>query len=302
MQKPEQATSVRRLYRVAAALALACAGLSSLPAQAAADSAKAQEALAQKGSVTIGIHNRAPWGYRDDQGEAVGFHPDLVRAALAPLGVKKIEFVVSEFGALIPGMMAKRSDMIASGIAITPQRCKAVIFSEPDLAVGDSLIVATGNPYKIHSYADIKANPKIRLGGGRGTLNTKNAIDAGVPQDQITQFQDTEALVSAVIAGRIDAATLSAPSVVSVLQDPKVKGAERALPFTGLIRNGVPAAMYTAIAFRPEDTALRDLYNQRLAQLKADGTVRKIMAKYGFTDDDVAPQAVTTEAVCDGKY
>lgn len=302
MQKPEQASSVRRLYRVAAALALACGAWSALPAQAATDAGKAQEALAQKGSVTIGIHNRAPWGYRDDQGEAVGFHPDLVRAALAPLGVKKIEFVVSEFGALIPGMMAKRTDMIASGIAITPQRCKAVIFSEPDLAVGDSLIVATGNPYKIHSYADIKANPKIRLGGGRGTLNTKNAIDAGVPQDQITQFQDTEALLSAVIAGRIDAATLSAPSVVSVLQDPKVKGAERALPFTGLVRNGVPAAMYTAIAFRPEDTAVRDLYNQRLAQLKADGTVRKIMAKYGFTDDDVAPAAVTTEAVCDGKY
>jgi polar amino acid transport system substrate-binding protein len=288
----------RKLQHAAAALALACAGLSGAAAQAAS----AQEALTQKGSVTIGIHNRAPWGYRDDQGEAVGFHPDLVRAALAPLGVKKIEFVISEFGALIPGMMAKRTDMIASGIAITPQRCKAVIFSEPDLAVGDSLIVATGNPLKIHSYADIKANAKIRLGGGRGTLNTKNAIDAGVPQDQITQFQDTEALVSAVIAGRIDAATLSAPSVVSVLQDQKVKGVERALPFTGLIRNGVPAAMYTAIAFRPEDTALRDLYNQRLAQLKADGTVRKIMAKYGFTDDDVAPPAVTTEAVCDGKY
>ncbi|MFC4278599.1 ectoine/hydroxyectoine ABC transporter substrate-binding protein EhuB [Achromobacter aloeverae] len=294
----ESSPAFRRFHRAASALALACASLAGATAQAAS----AQEALARKGSVTIGIHNRAPWGYRDDQGEAVGFHPDLVRAALAPLGVKKIEFVVSEFGALIPGMMAKRTDMIASGIAITPQRCKAVIFSEPDLAVGDSLIVATGNPYKIHGYADIKANPKIRLGGGRGTLNTRNAIDAGVPQDQITQFQDTEALVSAVIAGRIDAATLSAPSVVSVLQDPKVKGVERALPFTGLVRNGVPAAMYTAIAFRPEDTALRDLYNQRLAQLKADGTVRKIMGKYGFTDDDVAPPAVTTAAVCDGKY
>ncbi|ALM84312.1 ectoine/hydroxyectoine ABC transporter substrate-binding protein EhuB [Bordetella sp. N] len=293
-----QTLTFRKLYHAAAAMALACAGLAGTAAQAAS----AQEALTQKGSVTIGIHNRAPWGYRDDQGEAVGFHPDLVRAALTPLGVKKIEFVVSEFGALIPGMMAKRTDMIASGIAVTPQRCKAVIFSEPDLAVGDSLIVAAGNPLKIHSYADIKANAKIRLGGGRGTLNTKNAIDAGVPQEQITQFQDTEALVSAVIAGRIDAATLSAPSVVSVLQDQKVKGVERALPFTGLIRNGVPAAMYTAIAFRPEDTALRDLYNQRLAQLKADGTVRKIMAKYGFTDDDVAPPAVTTDAVCDGKF
>lgn len=46
-------------------------------------------------TITIGIHNRAPWGYRDKDGAVVGYHPDLVRAALAPVGVKKIEFTVA---------------------------------------------------------------------------------------------------------------------------------------------------------------------------------------------------------------
>src|SRR5690606_23183100 len=113
-----------------------------------------------------------------------------------------------------------------------------------DLAVGDSLIVKKGNPLKLHSYADIVANAKVRLAGGRGTLNTRNAIDAGVPTSQITYLGDAQAMLSALLADRVDAATLSAPSVVGLLQDPKLQGVERAQPFTGLVRNGVPAMMY----------------------------------------------------------
>ncbi|TKR53454.1 ectoine/hydroxyectoine ABC transporter substrate-binding protein EhuB [Allopusillimonas ginsengisoli] len=264
-------------------------------APAAATSA---DALDNKEKLTIGIHNRSPWGFRGADGEATGFHPDLVRAAFAPLGIDNIEFVIADFGALIPGLIANRFDMIASGIAITPARCKAVIFSEPDLAVGDSLIVKQGNPYNIHSYADIVANKKIRLGGGRGTLNTKNAVNSGVPDAQMVLFQDTESVISAVIAGRVDAATLSAPSVIAALQDRNIKGVERATPFTGLIRDGHPAAMYTAIAFRPKDTALRDAYNKQLAVLKNDGTVKKIMGKYGFTDEEEVSGDITTEKIC----
>lgn len=239
----------------------------------------AEERLAD-GELTIGIHNRAPWGFRGESGEVRGYHPDLVRAALEPLGLTEINFVISEFGALIPGLNANRFDMIASGIAITPQRCQEVIFSEPDLSVGDGLLVKEGNPLNIHSYADIAANPEIRLAGGRGTQNSKNAMAAGVPEEQMVQMQDTQAVVSAVIAGRADAATLSAPTVISFLEDPNVEGLERAQPFTGLLNDdGRPAAMYTAIAFRSDDTALRDLYNEQLAKLKADGSIMEIMER-----------------------
>jgi polar amino acid transport system substrate-binding protein len=129
-----------------------------------------------------------------------------------------------------------------------------------------------------------------------------NALDAGIPKSQMVLFQDTQSLISAVIARRVDAATLSAPSVISMLDDKNVKGVERAQPFTGLVRHGVPAAMYTAIAFRPSDTALRDMYNKQLAKLKADGTVKKIMARYNFTDAENVPAGVTTEQVCAGRY
>ncbi|ALA20426.1 MULTISPECIES: ectoine/hydroxyectoine ABC transporter substrate-binding protein EhuB [unclassified Chelatococcus] len=288
-------TISRRLALAAGLLAGLAAATLGTPPAAAAD-----EALAERlssGKLTIGIHNRSPWGFRGEDGKATGYHPDIVRAAFERLGVKDIEFVIAEFGALIPGLNANRFDMIASGIAITPKRCEQVIFSEPDLSVGDGLLVKEGNPRKIHSYADIAANPDIKLAGGRGTLNTRNAIDAGVPEGQILQLQETQALVSAVLAGRADAATISAPTVVSLLQDPNVKGLERATPFTGLVKDGRPAAMYTAIAFRPNDTALRDAYNTELKKLMADGTVKTIMERYGFSDAENAPD-LTTAAIC----
>lgn len=276
--------------------------MSTLLSAAPAVQADTLDTILKEQKVTIGIHNRQPWGFRADDGSATGFHPDLIRAAFERLGVKQVDFVITEFGALIPGMSAQRFDMVASGIAITPERCKVVIFSEPDLAVGDSLIVKRGNPLGIHSYDDIKANPKARLTGGRGTLNSKNALDAGVPPAQLTYLGDAQAMLSAILAGRVDAATLSAPSVAGLLQDPKLQGVERAQPFTGLVRNGVPSMMYTAIAFRAEDGTLRDAYNKELSALKSDGTVDRLRAKYGFTDDDKVNDAVTTAKVCAGEF
>ncbi|MEI2417037.1 ectoine/hydroxyectoine ABC transporter substrate-binding protein EhuB [Orrella sp. JC864] len=286
--------------KLAAATGAACALLyAALPTAQGADT---QDTILKNKSVTIGIHNRYPWGYRDEQGQAAGFHPDLVRAAFAPLGVTKIDFVITEFGALIPGLNAGRFDMVASGIAITPERCKAVIFSEPDLAVGDSLLVKAGNPLNIHSYDDIIANPKIRLTGGRGTLNSRNALDAGVPASQMTYLGDAQAMISALMAGRVDAVTLSAPSVAGLLADGKLEGVERTVPFKGLVRNGVPSMMYTAIAFRQDDDALRQAYNEQLARLKADGVVDTLMAQYNFTDEDRVSEAVTTAKVCAGEF
>lgn len=283
-----------------AVLGAGLAAVLALTGLAAPSAAMADQTISERlssGTLTIGIHNRAPWGFRDADGEATGYHPDLVRAAFEKLGVSDIEFVVSEFGALIPGLNANRFDMIASGIAITPARCKEVIFSEPDLSVGDGLLVKAGNPKNIHSYADFSSNPELRLAGGRGTLNSKNAMDAGVPKEQMLLLQDTNALVSALLAGRADAATLSAPSVVSFLKDPNVKGLERADPFTGKIVDGRPAALYTAIAFRKADTALRDAYNSELKKLMDDGTVDEIMQRYGFTDAEKAPD-LKTQAIC----
>lgn len=277
--------------------AVAAATLAGLPLASAHAETTKERILAEK-SVTIGIHNRIPWGYRDQSGKVVGLQPSIIRAALAPLGVTDIKFVIGEFNTMIPGLLANRFDMTAAGVAITPARCKSVIFSEPDLTSGDGLLVAAGNPLSIHSFEDIKNNPQIRLAGARGSANAAHAIAAGVPDSQMQQFQDVESMVSALVANRVDAVVMSAATIIATMADPNVKTIERAAPFRALKdAEGNDVALVTAIAFRPADTDLRDLYNAQLKKLKESGELEKIILDSGFTKDNLPPNK-TAEQLC----
>lgn len=138
-----------------------------------------KERVLREGKIVIGIHNRAPWGFRDEaSGQATGWHPDLLRAAFAELGVTELDIRVTEFGALIPGLLAGRFDAVASGLAITPERCLQVTFGSPDLKVPDAAIVVAGNPKQVDGFAAIAANSEIVMGAGRGSVSAKNATEA----------------------------------------------------------------------------------------------------------------------------
>jgi polar amino acid transport system substrate-binding protein len=259
-----------------------------------------RERVLREGTIVIGISNGSPWGYRDASGQPVGFHPDLVRAAFARLGVNKVEMVVTEFGALIPALTANRFDAIAAGLYISPERCQLVAFSDPDLKLADAALVAKGNPKNVHSYADVAADPGVKFGVGRGSTTAKNASAAGVPEDRMQLFPDIQSNVSALLTGRIDVAAFSAPTVARILSDANIIGLERVVPFQGASQQGGGDRLsYSAVAFRKQDSDLRDLYNTKLRELKSDGTLAKIMTKYGFSDDEKAPD-LSSDQVCGG--
>ena len=275
---------------------LALLGASILPLRAETT----RERVLREGKIVVGISNGAPWGFRGKNGEAEGFHPELIRAAFGSLGVDRVEIVVTEFGALIPALNAQRFDAIAAGLYITPERCRLVAFSDPDLQLADAAVVAQGNPKKIHSYAQIASDPAINFGVGRGSTTAKNAEAAGVAEDRMLLFPDIQSNISALLTGRIDVAAFSAPTVARILSDQNIHGIERALPFQGLQDDGKERFGYSAIAFRKDDGDLRDLYNSRLKELKADGTLAKIMTRNGFSEQEKVPD-LTSSKLCNGQ-
>lgn len=261
-----------------------------------------KEKVASDGKITIGVHNKWPWGFKTENGDVSGLYPDVLKAVAGSLGVKKVDFVVMDFGALIPSLLSRRIDAVASGMVITAARCEQVSFSNPFQAGGDAVLVKKGNPLNIHSYEDIAKNPKVRLGDMRGASTTPNAVAVGIAKDRIELFPDNDALLGVLLADRVDAVLFASGSAVGILKDPNVKGVERATPFTGLIENGQEKKAYGAFEFRPEDAEFRDLLNQSLAQRTADGTVEKIMAKYGFGDEMVSSSDVTAKKLCGASY
>ncbi|WP_292437237.1 ectoine/hydroxyectoine ABC transporter substrate-binding protein EhuB [Mesorhizobium sp.] len=256
------------------------------------------ERIKSEGKITVGIANARPQGYRDENGNVAGFSPDLVRAALEPLGVKEIDFVISEFSALISSLQSGRFDVIASGMWITPIRCKAVAFSDPVLVTEDAVLVKKGNPFNIHSYQDVVKNPQVKIGADRGSAAIEHAVAAGVPSDRILLLTDFNAAIAALTGDRIEALPMSSANVGPLLEDPNLKDSiEQAMPFAGYIgKNGIEVAGRPAIGFRLADTDLREFFNKRLAEMKADGTVAALKKKYDIEID--TETSVTAEQAC----
>ena len=61
------------------------------------------------------------------------------QAVLAKLGMKgdDVQWVVTNFSSLIPGLQANRFDMTAAEMAIRPERCQKVAYSEPNSSYGE---------------------------------------------------------------------------------------------------------------------------------------------------------------------
>ncbi|MFO8140550.1 MAG: transporter substrate-binding domain-containing protein, partial [Marinobacter sp.] len=71
-----------------------------------------------------------PFEYRDDNGELTGFEVELATAMCEELNAN-CEFVIQAWDGMIPGLLARKFDLIMSSMSITPERAERVLFSEP---------------------------------------------------------------------------------------------------------------------------------------------------------------------------
>jgi polar amino acid transport system substrate-binding protein len=278
-------------------LVLAVVIAASTALTAAAESAK--DRVLKESKITVGIYNQAPWGFKDANGEVRGFDVDVIRTALAGIGVKNIDFAVTQFPALIPGLQAGRFDIATGGLYITPQRCKLVAFTETTLRVPDAAIVRKGNPKGITSYADIAKKQDVIFGATRGSITAQRADAAGVPKDRQLLFQDNASTMSALQSGRVDVMVSTSGAAIALLSDPTVRDLERVTAFKGHVENGHEVFGNVGLAFRAEDTDLRDLFDAQIAKMKKDGTLRKIMQSYGFGDAET-PAPIPRDTLCKG--
>lgn len=260
-----------------------------------------KETVAAEGKLTIGVYNAWPDGFVKD-GEIAGTQPEVLREIAKSLGVKTIDFQVMDFGALIPSLMAKRVDVIAGGMYVTPVRCKQVAFSNPVGGPrGNAILVKVGNPLNIHSYQDMAENSKIRVGNLRSAASLEYMAAAGVPKERIQLFPDHPTGLAALLAGRVDMLINTSGTIIGSLRDPNVKGLERAEPFKEVV-NGKEVIHYSSFGFRPEDKDFRDLIDQGLAQKNREGVVAKTIMNYGFPEREATSTDVTAKELCGSDY
>ncbi|WP_087974480.1 ectoine/hydroxyectoine ABC transporter substrate-binding protein EhuB [Oceanobacillus rekensis] len=258
------------------------------------------EELQEAGSVTIGFANEEPYAYERD-GELKGASVDIAQAVFAELGIEEMNSQLADFGQLIPGVQAGQFDVVTAGMAINPDRCENAAFSEPTMQYGEGLIVEAGNPQGLESYEDIANNPDVSVIVMEGATEIEFLKSEGVSEDQIQTAPDIPATFSAVQSGRADATTGTEMTVKMALESANTDELEFVESFEQPDIQGVPS--FGAAAFSLENTELRDAYNEKLAELKEDGTISELLEANGFSGESnfVPVDTITTEQICNGE-
>ncbi|MGV1760357.1 MULTISPECIES: ectoine/hydroxyectoine ABC transporter substrate-binding protein EhuB [unclassified Rhizobium] len=280
-------------YRSVAAVGLAI-GLS------ASAHAASLEQIKKDGYIRGASANEVPYSFMDESGAAKGIGPDVAAAVLKSMGVKEVEWTVTPFGSLIPGLKARRFDFVAAEQNILPERCKQVQFTTPNSSYGEGLLVPKGNPKNLHSYEDIKKDPSLKIAIVSGADQLDFFHGLGIPDSQIVMIQANADALSTIQTGRADAYAATELTVAKLVQGST--NVEHAEPFTDPVINGKSARSYGGFDFRPEDKELYKAFNTALEAFKKTDDYKKILMSYGLSAESVeAARTKSTEDLCAGK-
>jgi polar amino acid transport system substrate-binding protein len=150
-----------------------------------------------------------PLQFVNDRGELQGMRWELGNEIAKNLGLTP-EYVRIEFAAMVPGLAAKRWDMINTGIFWTEERSK-LMYMVPYERAAISFLVARGNPLKIEKWEDLAGKAvSVELGGieERRTREVDTMLKAkGLVGVDIRTFNNFAESFQALRAGQVQAAT-----------------------------------------------------------------------------------------------
>lgn len=264
----------------------------------AAASAASLDDIRKRGTIRIAVANEIPYGFMGLDGQANGAGPDVARELVKQLGIDNIEWVPTSFSSLIPGLQADRFDMVAAEMAILPQRCQQVLFSEPNTSYGEGLLVAKGNPDNLHSYQDfVDSDKRIAIMAGADQLEMLQAL--GVDANRMVTIANNADAISTISTGRASAYAATSLTVGELAG--KSRQVEAAQGFQDPVIDGTPVRSWGGFTFAQTSTDLRDAINSQLAGFKATDQWKAILTQYGFSAEDAtASFDQTTMALCQG--
>jgi polar amino acid transport system substrate-binding protein len=208
MSNPDRRMTLDRrsvLLGAGAALATTLAG-----GRALAQAKVAAPNIIKPGTLVMSINpTLPPLQFVDDKGELQGMRVELGNALAKNLGLTP-EYVRIEFAAMVPGLAAKRWDMINTGIFWTEERSK-LMYMIPYEQAAVSFLAARGNPLNISKWQDLAGRAVgVELGGieERRTREVDEMLKkAGLKGIDIRTFNNFAEAFQALRARQVDAAT-----------------------------------------------------------------------------------------------
>jgi len=226
--------------------------------------------------IVIAISNDYPFTYQDEKTKDFdGLDVRALRMVTKLLGIQKVRWEIVQFDALIPGLIAKRWDVVGDNIHENEKRLVVIDFTSPAYWYGTALAVPKGNPKNIHTSADLAGRVVgvVRGSFAHGFLEKRTDIK------ELKIYTASEAEFADLVAGRMD---------VTMDDDIKMGMFIKNRPGVPIeIATGYAPALeeygYARYGIRKEDVDLNHAISRAIEELRAnrDG-IPKILEEGGL--------------------
>jgi len=222
-----------------------------------------------------------PFNSIDANGELVGFDVDIAKA-LCEAAKFQCEFVVQDWDGIIPGLIAKKYDAIIASMSITDERKKVVDFTDKYYNTPAKFVAKKGSNFEI-TPEGLKGKA---VGVQRATIH-ENFVRDNFPDVDLKVYATQDEANADLVAGRVDLVLADSVALLEgFLKTDAGKDFEFVGPdFTDRRWFGEGAG----IAVRKGETDLVEAFNKAIAEIRQNGTYKKINDKYFEFDVYGAP-------------
>ncbi|MFL6101252.1 MAG: ABC transporter substrate-binding protein [Actinomycetales bacterium] len=225
--------------------------------------------------------------------DIVGFEPDLAAAMGRVLGVR-FEFVNVEFTHLLPQLGTGKIDLAISAMTDTVDREKQADFVDY-FSAGTSILVQRGNPAAIAGIQDLCGHVvAVEEGTVQVDLVRRSQQHCAGEPIQIRQYATNSDALLQLRTGRAVAVLNDFPPAAYLANDPKTKTNYQLASDTQY-----EPGPY-GIAVSRNDSALRDVIRDALAEVMRSGAYAKALGTWGVSGGALQRTAINASGATSG--
>lgn len=223
--------------------------------------------------IRIGVEGAyPPFSEVTPEGNLKGFDIDIANALCGAMNAE-CTLIQQDWDGIIPALLAKKYDAIVASMSITEERKKKVDFTDKYYMTPAKFVRKKGSGIEI-TKEGLKGKT---VGVQRETVHDK-FVSAEFPGAEIKRYGKQDEAYLDAAAGRLDVMIADSVAISDgFLKTDKGKDWE----FTGpdyvdpkYFGDGI------GIAVRQEDDDLREMFNEAIKKIRADGTYKKINDAY----------------------
>jgi polar amino acid transport system substrate-binding protein len=262
---------------VALSVTLAVVALLGTPGPASGQ-AKLWDEIRKRGKVVVATEAQYyPFEFIEG-GKIVGYHKDVLDLIIKAWGVQ-LEQLDLPFTGILPGLLQKKYDMVATALIINPERAGRYAFTMPLAEVKVGVLKRKGDA-KVKSTGDLTGLVvgTVPPTGGPAQFFVKyneSLKASGKAAADVKNFQSSPDIAVALANGQVDMMVDSVPPLL---------GAMRTAPNSFELLGTIGEPFWEGWVTRPEDTDLRDALNTEIRKLRDSGDLKRLQQKwFGYT-------------------